>query len=422
MKVACPNCKKVLQAPDEWAGRKVKCPGCKKPISLPTDGGDVADTGGVDLGSLEAMESAGEALVYDRTKPLTLKAAQAAATPDDKPRSAADPNLRTCPKCGQKARSEDPYSEIICRHCGGGIPGRAKVMDDVKYTSANADRMTTTVSFYTGFTGAATYPIPAMAAILLGMGVALAIIAIPLLGVLGFTQSSSLNNINERGPAVDSASWVGLFLTVMFVAEAIYFGSVGYYILIDTIRTTTSGAEQPPNLTWNIINLGTALGGYAALLGFYAILIMIMAGGFPDDHEHLQALAAPWKLFVIALLTFGVPMNIIGLSSGHAMDGLNPVRVFRSIGRLLGHYIFLFLIVLLYLGMYIGLMVAVLSWAAPIIMASATKGLGAGFVHMLMGVAAWAVVMGLGFYFAYSVGRILGLFSRTYREQIDFEL
>ena len=115
-------------------------------------------------------------------------------------------------------------------------------------------------------------------------------------------------------------------------------------------------------------------------------------------------------------------MNMIGLASSHAFDGLHPVKVFRSIARLLGHYTFLFLIVLLYLGFYVGLMWAVMSWAGPAIAGAATQGIKNGIVKLLIGVCAWAVVMGLGFYFAYSIGRILGLFSRTYREEIEFEM
>jgi hypothetical protein len=115
-------------------------------------------------------------------------------------------------------------------------------------------------------------------------------------------------------------------------------------------------------------------------------------------------------------------MNMIGLSSSHALDGLNPVRVFRSIGNLAGHYFFLFLIMLIYLGMYIGGVAAVMKWAGPAIMDAAQQGLGVGLVRMLGGPIAWCVLIGLGFYFSYMIGRVLGLFARTFKEKLDFDL
>ncbi len=424
MKVSCPNCQRVLQAPDDWAGRTVKCPSCKKPITLPHS--DAHHDLGFDLGSLDAIENAGEAVISDRKgKPMSLKEAMAAsvAQQPDAP-AESDPRIRSCPKCGQKVRSDDVYSDLICRHCGAGIPGREIVeTEQARYTSSMAGRMTTKVSFYTGFTGAALYPIPAFPSILVGAGVALAAITVPLLATLAFTQSASLNPVNEpRGGDGDTAGWVGYFLTVMFALEAVYFGAVGYYILIDTIRSTAAGNEQPPGLTWNVINLGAALGGYAALLAFYAIVVTVVLGGLPTNAETLGKLSDPWRLLIIAALTFGVPMNMIGLASSHALDGLNPVRVFRSLGRLVGHYIFLFLIVLLYLCIYVALMYGIMSWAGPVIMEAAQKGLSAGFFRMIGGIAAWSMLIALGFYFSYSIGRILGLFTRSYREEIDFEL
>ncbi len=431
MKVSCPNCKKVLQAPDDWAGRKVKCPGCKRPIALPETGSAANPDVGLDFDSLEALESESPAVIFERKgKPMTLKEAQAAAAAasavdEGKPKKAkVDPTIRTCPTCAQKFRSEDIYSDVMCRYCGNSVPGvdpTAKAKEAARYTSG-MDRVTTNVSFYTGFTSAFAYPIPAMASILMGMGIALAAIAVPMLAVLAFTQSSALNPINERNGPGDSAAWVGIFLTVSFIAEGIYFGSVAYYILIDTIRTTTGGNEQPPNLTWNIINLGAALAGYGALIFLYGVVLIAMMGGIPTGKQDFEALSKPLNLMILALLTFAVPMNVIGLSSSHALDGLNPARVFRSIGRLIGHYIFLFLIVLLYLGMYVGIMYAVMSWAGPAILNAASKGLGVGFLHLIGGIAAWSIVMGVGFYFAYSIGRILGLFSRTYKEAIDFDV
>ncbi len=424
MKVRCPNCGKVLRAPDEWAGRKAKCPGCKRPVPLPEDGSSSPDDGlGFDLGTLDSIESAGEAVVHERrAKPMTLKEAQAAAEPAP---AATDPLIRSCPHCGQKVRVADPYTEVMCRHCGAGIPGleadrgkKAKYMDSMK------NRIKTEVSFYTGFTSAALYPVPAISSILLGMGIALAIIALPVSGVLAFLSASALNPVAAKEQP--DLGWVGVFLTVMFVAEGVYFGSVGYYALIDSIRATTAGNEQPPQLTWNITKLGAALGGYAALVGFYLVVILLLplasGRGFPPGREDIVVLSEPVNLIILALMTFSVPMNMIGLSSGHALDGLNPLRAAVSIGRVIGHYVFLFLIVLIYLGFYVGLMYAVMSWAGPAIMQAAREGIAAGYLNMLGGIAAWSLVMGAGFYFAYSIGRILGLFARTYKESLEFEL
>jgi len=243
MKVSCPNCQRVLRVPDEWAGRTVKCPSCKTGVSVPALTPSYEDIN-VNFDSLGSIESEGEALVFEKkAKPMSLKEAQASGT-----KTAPiniDPKIRSCPKCGQKVRSEDLFVDLICRHCGGPIPGRElREEDKGRYTSDMAGRMQTQTSFYTGFSGAAVYPLPGAAAILLGMAVALLAIAVPLLGILAFTSSASLNEINKTSESDNS--WVGMFLTVAFAIEGIYFGSVAYYILIDTIRTTTSGSKSKP--------------------------------------------------------------------------------------------------------------------------------------------------------------------------------
>jgi phage FluMu protein Com len=428
MKVSCPNCQKVLQAPDDWAGRKVKCPGCKGVIALPAPSKNpAAPSHGLDLGSLGAIEDAGQVVYAERKrKRMTLAEAQAAQSDDIAGGKAPpiDPTIRTCPGCGQKVKSDDIYSELECRNCGAGIPGIDIHAERARYTGGMADRITTQVSFYTGFGSAFAYPIPALVWILMGMGIALATIAIPLLGVLGFTAGAGLNPIAGK----TDFGWVGIFLTVMFAVQGVYFGSVAYYVMIDTIRTTTSGGEQPPSLTWNVANLGAALAGYIALIGFYLLIVVgllyIANGRLPASAQDLGALGRPGNLIILALLTFGVPMNMIGLSSSHALDGLNPVRSFRSIGRIVGHYMFLFLIMMIYLGIYIGGVVAVMNWAAPTILSAAQQGMNVkgGILTILLALLAWSVLIGLGFYFAYLMGRILGLFSRTYREQMDFDL
>ena len=58
--------------------------------------------------------------------------------------------------------------------------------------------------------------------------------------------------------------------------------------------------------------------------------------------------------------------------------------------------------------------------AGPGILRAAREGIGAGVAGMIGGLAAWSGVIGLGIYFGYVVGRILGLFARSYRDRLEF--
>jgi hypothetical protein len=386
---------------------------------------------GFDIGSLSGVEQIGEAVVREKGKPLTLKEAQALtaaqASENNGEKTVVDPSIRICPGCGEKIRSTEVYSDLICRFCGRAIPGQEIKKTETRYTTLS-DRINTGVKFYSGFGGAALYPLPALGTISLGMVIALAVIATPLFPILGFTGASGANEATKNQA---DFGWVGMFLTAMFAIEALYFGAVAYYVMVDTIRTTTSGAEQPPPLTWAPAKLGGALGGYAALIAVYcmAILMLFLArlGSMPTSADDFgRLLSDPVSLVVIALLTFSVPMNLIGLASTHSIDGLNPLKFGPSIGHTLGHYTFLFLIVILYLGFYFGVMYAVMNWAGPMILNAASKdsnaGLGKIMLSSLMGLAAWSVLIGMMLYFGYCLGRVLGLFSRTYRGKLTFEL
>jgi DNA-directed RNA polymerase subunit RPC12/RpoP len=428
MKTKCPKCSKQIKAPDDWAGRMVKCPGCRTVITLPSEAPAVSsDDLGFDLGSLGALENEGQAVISaERGKPMSLKEAQAAAGQQavaEKPK-AADPRIRKCPRCGQKVKTDDLYSDVMCRHCGAGIPA-AKTQQEgptAKYTDGLGERVSSKVSFYSGFTSAVLYPIPGIQHISIAMGIAEAAIALPLGGILAFLGAANLNDAAEKA----DFGWVGMFLTIAFAIEGAYFGAVAYAVLIDTIRATKAGNEQPPSLTWNPISMGGAMGGYMALLLIYLIALVAMFAfkgvPFPTTGEDWSnVLADPGTIIFIAILTFSVPMNMIGLASSHAMDGLNPVKFGKSIGRTFGHYCFLFLLSVMALGFYAGIMYAVMSWAGPAIMKVTESGIADGISSLIGGMVAWGVVVGVGFYFAYSIGRLLGLFNRTYRESLAFE-
>lgn len=428
MKVSCPKCKKVFQAPEEWAGKKVKCPGCKNPIALPAQKhGPSKEDLGFDLESLDELENQGQVIVRERTKRhMTLAEAQAAAAQSAVEQHQADPEnsdptIRVCPRCGQKVKCEDVYCDLICRSCDAEIPSlmsRDKNKGSYKTVAPSKPK----INFYNGFTGAAFYPVPALGSIGTGMAIALAAICVPIIVLVGVVAISNLNEAAER----TEITWLGMFLKAMFALEGVYFGAITYYILIDTIRTTTSGNEQPPGLTFNLAKIGPALGGYVALIAFYVVVILgiltLTGEGMPTQLSDFGQLAKPVNLLILALLTLPIPMNMIGLASGSMANGLNPAGVVVSIGKLIGHYIFLYLIVILYLGLYAGLMIGAMQWAMPQMMEAARQGIQAGLLKLVLSVVAWSALIGLGFYFAYMVGRILGLFARTYQKRLAFEL
>ncbi|NLX15092.1 MAG: hypothetical protein GXY44_15780 [Phycisphaerales bacterium] len=311
------------------------------------------------------------------------------------------------------------YAELICAQCGADIPstitpnsGYAKFNQDVGVNKSK-------INFYNGFTGAITYPLPGITAIFIGMAAALGLIALPVIGAVGIVALSGLNEAAQK----TEVTWLGHFMLGMFALEAVFFGALAYYLMIDTIRATAAGHEQPPSLTWSIARIGSAVIGYLALITFYALVVLIVFAlsgkGIPTD---ISSIMQPSYMVILTLLTFPIPMNIIGLASGNMANGFHPKKILLSIGRLIGHYLFLYLIVVLYMGLYIGGMIAVMNWAAPKMMGAAKEGMDAGFFNLISGALAWTVLVGLGFYFAYMLGRILGLFARTYRPRLAFEL
>lgn len=110
VKVRCPGCQKVLNAPDQARGKAIRCPNCEERIRVPA--GDSAD-------APAAKQSP------QRKKPShpqkSRKPARAAATHDDDSflsnldlRRVEDQQVRICPKCAAEVDDED----VICPECG----------------------------------------------------------------------------------------------------------------------------------------------------------------------------------------------------------------------------------------------------------------------------------------------------------------
>ncbi len=153
---------------------------------------------------------------------------------------------------------------------------------------------------------------------------------------------------------------------------------------------------------------------YLPLLGAYAVLFALAYFLFigPPEQENLHI----WILFT-AIIGFPMPMSAIGIASSKTTDGLNPLRVLRSIGRTLGHYFFLDLILVLY-GAFAGVLIALVSSLGGL-----TENLISNkqIAQLPSSFVAWFALLGAGLYCSYMLGRLVGLFARTFKDRLDFD-
>ena len=126
-------------------------------------------------------------------------------------------------------------------------------------------------------------------------------------------------------------------------------------------------------------------------------------------------------LFGMAIVSFGIPMNLIGISLGSIAQGLHPVSVIHSIVKTATHYIFLVLIVVVFAALFGSAFVwIVVVWLMPQVgeMIKGAKTGNIGIVALAM--LAWGATMGIFFYGTYVIARIHGLFARSFRKKLLF--
>lgn len=97
VKVRCPSCDKVLNAPDSARGKAVKCPGCEGKVPVPAEGAAGRSGANPAVKKKKSAESESDSFLAN----LDLE-------------SSVDTESRICPKCGAEMNEED--SE--CPKCG----------------------------------------------------------------------------------------------------------------------------------------------------------------------------------------------------------------------------------------------------------------------------------------------------------------
>lgn len=435
MKIRCPRCRKKLAVADKLAGKAIRCPACRYAITVPTA---VAATGGTlgqtdldleGLAQLEVQTSEMSSLELGEAEELRQAEADAAAAAD-----AADRSIRICPHCQTKAPASDPSVELLCSNCWKAIPALTEGggLGGAKAARWRPPSATGSGGFYAELALSVTYPIPALSSLIGAAGVAFfaALVPVVVMTILGkLMQQSEVGT--AQGVQEADLSGVQLFLVAIFAAEVFFFSAVAIHSFFDVVRTTSIRVDRPPDLSFSPNHWGKSFFSYLVLCVYYIVMTYLVAvltieedlWGYLAKGDVNGLLQAGGTAFIVGMMiiSFFIPMNLLGISLGNIGQALNPVNVVKSVARTHVHYVFLVLLLLVYGGMFSYAFSAILfEWFIPQIDLMIVGSIQGNIMKVAMPMLAWGTVMAFFFYGTYVLAQLHGLFARSFRKDLLF--
>jgi hypothetical protein len=419
--------------PDKYAGRAIRCPACNRAFSVPQPKAAMTGPGTpptVDMEGLAKFETGSTEMGEEE-----LEQAQSALDAR-KSKEVEGKKARTCPTCNNVVLAEDPYAEMLCSHCWSAIPALIKGTGEGRAQRIAEARKARNVlgsgGFYSELAASITYPLSAIGSLATAAGIAVLSGLVPVVVITGgaYVMEQSAVGTEEGVKAADLSDAQKVLIGI-FIFEVIFFSAVAIHAFLDVVRTTVIGNDRAPNLTWNPMQWGKSFIAYA-ILGAYLLVMTLLMGrltieGNPLDYiKHgkvLELASAGGTEFLVgmAVVSFGIPMNLMGISLGSINSGLHPGLVGQSILRTHVHYIFLVLIVSVFGAMFgTAFMGIIFDWFVPqvrlMVEGSKTGNLG----QVALSLLAWGAVMGVFFFGVYVVARLHGLFARSFRKDLQF--
>ncbi len=432
MKLRCPRCQQKLSVADKFAGRAIRCPSCNRAFNVPKPKDAVSGPGATPELDLEGLAT----LEKRSTEMDSEEQAQAESAIQSAAQSAADgkEKVRTCPTCHKAVPVDDPYAEMLCSHCWNPIPALIKGSGDERARRiADARRAPGSSTFYSSLISAVSYPISAAGSLATAAGVAVLAALLPVVAMTGGSKLMEQSAVGTlEGVKQADLSGVQIMLMAVFAVEIVFFSAVALHAFLDVVRTTSVGTEKAPSLAWSPTQWGKSFLAYVILAAYLALATYIVAlvtldGADPYDWiasgnvlEHAAA-GGPKLLIGMMIVSFGIPMNLIGISLGSIAQGLHPVNVAKSIANTHAHYVFLVL-VLSVSGALFGTAFAgiLFDWFLPQVNAMSQGSKEGDLAQVAFSLLAWGVVMGSFFYGTYVLARLHGLFARAFRKKLLF--
>ncbi|MBN2560056.1 MAG: hypothetical protein JXQ75_03905 [Phycisphaerae bacterium] len=434
MKLRCPRCRQRLSVPDKYAGRAIRCPSCNRAFNVPSprdaiDGPGAAselDLEGLAKLETSSVEMGGQELADAQSAVAARRTAEA-----------GEEKVRTCPNCNKRVSVEDPYVEVLCSHCWNPIPAMIKGTGDARTRrttdARGASRATGVGGFYGALASSVTYPLSALGSLATAAGIAVAAGLVPVAVITGLANAVEWGAVGTtEGVQAADLSKAQMILVAVFAIEVVFFSAVALHAFLDVVRTTSIGGDRAPNLTWSPSQWGRSFLAYA-ILGVYLcgmtyLVALLTIEGDPleilmGDHGVMRLAEAGGTEFLVGMVivSFGLPMNLVGISLGSIAQGLHPIGVSKSIGRTHAHYVFLVLIVSVFGALFgTAFLGIIFDWFLPQVDKMITGSKEGNLAQVALSLLAWGAVMGVFFYGTYIVGRLHGLFARSFHERLLF--
>lgn len=435
MKIRCPRCRRKLSVADNLAGKSIRCPACQRAMVVPTaeaaTGGSLGQSD-FDLEGLAQLEfQTTEMSALERGEAETLRKTESEARAAAE---AADGSVRICPHCHTRAPASDPSVELLCSNCWQAIPALTEGggLGGAKAARWKPPSATGTGGFYGELAWSVAYPLPALSSLLGAAGVAFfaALVPVAVMTILAkLMQQGGVGT--EQGVQAADLSGVQLFLVGIFTAEVFFFSAVAIHSFFDVVRTTSIRNDRPPELSFSPNNWGRSFFSYLVLCIYYVVMTCLVASltieegawSYLSRGDLNGLLQAGGTAFIVGMviISFFVPMNLLGISLGSIGQALNPANVVKSVARTHAHYVFLVLLLLVYGGMFSYAFAAILlEWFIPQVDRMVKGSIEGNLVNVAMPMMAWGVVMASFFYGTYVLAQLHGLFARSFRKDLLF--
>lgn len=431
MKIRCPRCEKKLAIPDKFAGMTIRCPSCRLNITAPKT--QAAVGGGLsevdfdleDLADLEAHTSQ----MSDEDR---VSAERTITAP--KPIEQEDGSHRLCPECGKKTKVQNPRAEVLCSNCWTPMPALVKGTADDRgrmRTGAPAAHVTGPGGFYGGLASSMAYPVPAIGSVLTAAILALCLALIPVFVLTVVSEVLQMGDVGSfRGVQQADLSGVQKILITVFTLEIFFFAAVAIHAFFDVVRTTSILNDKPPNLAFSVYAWGRSFVSYLILTGYLVIMTFLVAKLTIEDDvwayiargDIRGLIESGGSSFAIGMLivSFFIPMNLVGISLGTIGQALNPINVAKSVVNTHVHYAFLVVTLAVYGGLFGYMFAALIGWFLPQVDLMIRGSFTGNVASVAAGLLAWALVMACFFYGSYILARLHGLFARSFRKDLFF--